>query len=864
MGRTVYALVVVALLAALAASPAAHASTATLNWEVEIATGTSVVIRALAVDQSTGDVYVMTTGGRTLKYSRDGVLLATIGPAIKDSAGVTMVNLGGGQPVGLAVDPLTGYLYLSINGSSQKKFYVVDTNNPSYPNGVFVYTTPEAKLFLNRIYNMAFSDDGQYLYMVGADTPLPSGGVRRLARDTKGTLEATDDTFNYAGFVDLNQTGVMLALGYGDPRGCTVDRDGRVYVSDMHGTKRPVRRYKPNSTELDLEFYAYTIKSWGCSTDSAGNFWVGDMDNPDSRMVRCFSGGIEVFAFDPGAGAPLSGQINYSNMVACDRARGRVIVSGGNSSGGATKGLLQSWSVTLDNPQLGTISGRVVDAGTGQPVPTVDSISIESPYRYPTSYGVTFYGLSSPGTFSYDVMPAVYNVRASSPGYLGSIVSHYEVLPGQTTTTADIPMLPSTSDYVTIQLGQHNIEQGLFLRSTVPGAFTDNSDNGSANFAASIGGRECRGFGRSENGFDENHMNFNVDDAFMCSGAPTSQAWVEVDLYDDGPDRIAGETNTAANVKYTNLGLIYKQGTMAWRKLLFARPDFYFGNQVYTTADFRLNSFPHDGGETTPPAGVDYVSRVTVRKTATAESYEQVSGIVDLKKRIVAQAATGDDRGAGGFAIELDDQLVTASLSSGQFYIQQGLLSGIRVENSAYIPEVGDLVSIKGSLLSDPNTQELCIKASPESDSVLKTGTGAAPEAIALSCRWAGGGPQTVTNYVQGVSYANQVQPGIGVGLSNVGMLVRIAGKVVSAGLDPLMGWFVYVDDGSRVRNETNDLGEQIGIRVFGDAVGSVFDGQNVICTGILCLGYSALPTEAPYHVPVLVLRNEGDLQLVP
>ena len=844
-GKGLLTALLAAIVLAGVCTPSGAESTATLNWEAQIDTG-AVTCRGLAVDQSNGSIYVSTTVSGTvkpiLKYDKDGNLLQTIPGSVYGGGSNTAGNTG------LAVDPKTGYLYVCSN-TGAKNIYVLDctVSTPTASVRSFASTLGQLQL-------LAFSDDGQKLFVFGANTGGASDddiGGKEFIRNDAGTPDVfTDDTFEPSGLVfDTDGQGVMPIANHGDVRGGTVDRLGNIYITDLHGSKRPIKRLRPSSNSLELEFYSYVTKSWGCDTDAANNFWLGDSADAANRRVRCYSSGIEIFSYDPGAGAPLSGQMQYCGMIACDRANGRVIVGGSNQVGSvaATKGLLQSWSVSVDSPALGTIAGKVVDAGTGTPVSTVSSITIESPYRYPTSYGVTFYGLTAPGTFSYQIMPSIYNVKVASPGYLNSGVSHYQVQAGLTTTTADIPMLFSTSDYVTIKLGEHNIEQGLFLRSTVPGAFVSNPDAGSSNFVANIGGRECRGFGRAESEGDEGHMIFNVDEGFNDKMA--IWGFLEFDLFDDGPDRLSGELNTALDVKYTNLGVIVKGGSQTWKTMRFARDDFYCGNQIYTSGDFRFNSFPQD---TLVPAGADYISQVTLRKTPTASTFTPIANIADLKTHILGQNATAEDKFSGGFPVKLLNQKVSAAWSGGNyFYIENAdRTSGIRVYDSnwagSFYDPKGYIVNIEGFVTSVPENQELAIRSRSEGLEVVSWGGDPFPiTPLCTNGRSAGGGPIVGSQLVGETLYSYEFQPGItgGAGPTNVGLLAQITGKVVAVRTDALSSTtYAYIDDGSNVKSDTVEGVQMFGIRVLTD---QLTVDQNVVVTGVISMGlYDPTPTQ--------------------
>ncbi len=114
--------------------------------------------------------------------------------------------------------------------------------------------------------------------------------------------------------------------------------------------------------------------------------------------------------------------------------------------------------------------------------------------------------------------------------------------------------------------------------------------------------------------------------------------------------------------------------------------------------------------------------------------------------------------------------------------------------------------------------------------------TGASPEPISISQKAMGG------------SSLNAFLPGVtgGVGLYNIGMLVRTTGRVTSAGAD-----FFYCDDGSGL---TGPSGEQ-GVKVLLDSAPPAASSF-VAVTGII-------ETEASAGIVRLVLRvrTPSDIQ---
>ena len=339
MRRRSFVVLASVAVAMLLCTSAAFSAIASLNWENTVVMGTSGS-RGLAIDQSNGDIYLMRPDGAVNKYDKNGNLLFTIGPAVTGADGSTVFTLTKSNPTGLAVDPLTRYLYLSFGSS----IYCVDATTSS---PVWVYTINVG----SACQNLTISDDGQQLYVAGSKM------AKQLLRNDQGTPDnLTDDQFAVSGV----QWTEYRAVAPSDVRGVTIDRLNRVYITDLATTQRPVRRFLSNSNTLDIEFNPVTIKSWGCTTDADNRFWLSDIEQ-NNGLIRCYIDGIQVATVDPKSNG---GSIGNPIMVACDRTNGRIVVEGTDAYSGTTKLCLQSWSV----PSLAMISGQVTSSD-GAPLP---------------------------------------------------------------------------------------------------------------------------------------------------------------------------------------------------------------------------------------------------------------------------------------------------------------------------------------------------------------------------------------------------------------------------------------------------------------------------------------------------------------
>ncbi len=93
-----------------------------------------------------------------------------------------------------------------------------------------------------------------------------------------------------------------------------------------------------------------------------------------------------------------------------------------------------------------------------------------------------------------------------------------------------------------------------------------------------------------------------------------------------------------------------------------------------------------------------------------------------------------------------------------------------------------------------------------------------------MKCLSVGGGP--IPPYVPGVTEGSYEQ---GIGLNNIGLLVRIAGKVTK-----VIGNYLYVDDGSDIQDIWDFNGFRTGVLVQYVATPPVSEGNFVIVTGVV------------------------------
>jgi hypothetical protein len=173
-----------------------------------------------------------------------------------------------------------------------------------------------------------------------------------------------------------------------------------------------------------------------------------------------------------------------------------------------------------------------------------------------------------------------------------------------------------------------------------------------------------------------------------------------------------------------------------------------------------------------------------------------------------------------GTAVSLAGPVVTAQFN-GFFYVEDPLrTSGIKVKSTTTVAE-GTIPTIEGKTATLDG--EVFI------DATNVTPGPAAPEAVKT------------------VAMTNKANAPL-VGLSNIGLLSTVYGKVLEVAAD---GTYCYVDDGSGVSYETG----KTGIKVMIAGTKKPLLGNYVSCTGIA--------RKASATVPVISMRSDADLVIM-
>lgn len=171
--------------------------------------------------------------------------------------------------------------------------------------------------------------------------------------------------------------------------------------------------------------------------------------------------------------------------------------------------------------------------------------------------------------------------------------------------------------------------------------------------------------------------------------------------------------------------------------------------------------------------------------------------------------------------VDMNSKVVTADFTAtdGCIYIEESdRSSGLRVATTQTGLVPGDRVNVSGRMstrvLSGYSSERVILDAV-----VNEVSSGDAPRPVAMACRAVGGGP------------AGPMVAGVmnGVGLNNVGLLVKIAGKVTYKN-----GNYIYVDDGSHVKNLYGLFAEKTGVMVRCPGIPDASEQDTVVVTGIV------------------------------
>ena len=195
--------------------------------------------------------------------------------------------------------------------------------------------------------------------------------------------------------------------------------------------------------------------------------------------------------------------------------------------------------------------------------------------------------------------------------------------------------------------------------------------------------------------------------------------------------------------------------------------------------------------------------------------------------------------------VDLRGKVVSALFASdGYMYIEEAdRTSGIRIPSTGSGLAVGDRVNVTGNVTTYAMSGVGC-ERQISSPVITKVSAGTPLKPLGMNCLAVGGGP--VPPYVAGVTDFNGK---IGVGANNIGLLVRVAGKLTYR-----VANIFYIDDGSKIA----DISGRTGVMVIAPdmnipaAVGSM-----VSVTGIV---EGSVPTGWTANRRCIHLRSYSDL----
>lgn len=195
-----------------------------------------------------------------------------------------------------------------------------------------------------------------------------------------------------------------------------------------------------------------------------------------------------------------------------------------------------------------------------------------------------------------------------------------------------------------------------------------------------------------------------------------------------------------------------------------------------------------------------------------------------------------------GLDIDLKGKVVTAIFSADAcIYIADADRSaGIRVAGSGAGLAVGDVVDVSGKM-ADRVLSGVVAERTISPATVTRISAGSI-RPVAMTCRSVGGA--SVGSKVSGVKN--------GLGLNNMGSLVRICGKVTYKA-----GSYLFVDDGSRIANLYGLSTPEVGVMVRCPGTPSVNVGDVVAVTGIV---EGSVPSGWTLNRSYLHMRDWNDL----
>lgn len=570
-----------------------------------------------------------------------------------------------------------------------------------------------------------------------------------------------------------------------------------------------------NYLGMGTHSWLWIITSAGVKT---GPFNVSPQNGAQVPYVACRNGNTQILSgnYDACSGGQLAAFVWNYNTGYCDEP----ITCARNTDNRICKDNAGNDYVTLRNTtddlsqlivrnngmSLGTIVGTVRDGGGA--LVTGATINVLGPYDfYTTTDANGYYTVPS-------VYGANYTVTAAKPGYQETPVSAL-VTNGQTAT-------------VNIVMGQ----AGIFSGYVRDGALNP------------VGGATV-----SVTGPSSASVSSNADGSYTILGLAPGSYTLAASKLGYSTDTRSGVSLAASQTVTVNFSLNVTQGTFSGYVRDSAGVGIV-GASVSAVGPGSYSTASGVGGAYTL-SGVA-VGNYTITASKTGYHAQALPGTLSINGPAVVNFALvpwsiGEIKQfSDASTVNLVGKKVSAIFAAdGCIYVQDpGRTSGIRVVSPGTGLAVGDIVDVSDVVTTidqngHPAEREIGGWNNPAT--VTRISSGDPPKPLAMNCGAVGGA--AIPPNVPGVRD--------GVGLNNIGLLVKIAGKVTL-----VLGNFAYIDDGSNIDNGDGT----VGVMVEGASPPTVVKGNIVSAIGVIQGNVPAQWTENRRYIK---LRDAGDLVLI-
>jgi hypothetical protein len=434
-----------------------------------------------------------------------------------------------------------------------------------------------------------------------------------------------------------------------------------------------------------------------------------------------------------------------------------------------------------------TVQGAINAASSGDEIWVAAGTYVE---QITLKKDVALYGGFSDVETQRDQRNWVANVAVLDGNQAGSVV-----------TASSLGITIARIDGFTIRNGKANYGGGIYCLSS---SITISNNTITGNFADSVGGGICCDYSSPKilnNNIIGNSALYNGGGIFCKNSSPTiSNNTIVANIAVNGGGIFCWNFYPIIS---NNIVAFNSSGTY-----IYGGPPTLRNNCVYNTDGYNYSGVsPGTGDIQVDPLFVDRVGgnyHLRPDSPCIDAGYDGVvqpdwldidgqprkNGVVDIGSDeyypLGVQATISEARLLpDGQVVEIRDVVVTGAFD-GFFYVESAdRVAGIQVRKDNHGLSVGASINLIGTLATDSSSGERYISAS----SIDGVGTGSI-KPLALTNRALGGG-DWMWNPSNG---AGQRGVSGGVGLNNIGLLVRTTGRVISFD----SGWFV-LDDGSGV-----------------------------------------------------------------